>query len=79
MPKAKKEGKKKIDIVTLDNQPVSPLIQDEVEQVHEKFVNIKPEKPFKENKININKGRVYKDLGNGYGMYADDGTAFKII
>lgn len=78
MPKAKKEGKK-IDIVTLDNQPVSALIQDEVEQVHEKFVNIKPEKPLKENKININKGRVYKDLGNGYGMYADDGTTFKII
>ena len=78
MSKAKKE-EKKIDIVTLDNQPVSPLIQEKVEQVHEKFVNIKPEKPFKENKININEGRVYKDLGNGYGMYADDGTAFKII
>lgn len=77
MPKAKKDGKK-IDIVTLDNQPVSPLIQDEVEQVHEKFVNIKPEKPLKENKININKGRVYKYLGNGYGIYSDDGSVFKI-
>lgn len=66
------------EIISLDNSPISPLIQEEKEIIPEKFVNITPKKVEHENKINIKNKRVYKDLGNGYGMYSDDGSIFKI-
>mgnify|MGYP006867766314 FL=1 len=31
-----------------------------------------------ESKIKLNNGRVYKDLGNGYGMYSDNGQVFRL-
>ena len=66
------------EIISLDNSPISPLIQEEKEIIPEKFVNVTPKKVEHENKINIKNKRVYKDLGNGYGMYSDDGSIFKI-
>ena len=66
------------EIISLDNSPISPLIQEEKEIIPEKFVNITPKKVEHKNKINIKNKRVYKDLGNGYGMYSDDGSIFKI-
>lgn len=78
----KKDTKKGIktekEIISLDNSPISPLIQEEKEIIPEKFVNITPKKVEHKNKINIKNKRVYKDLGNGYGMYSDDGSIFKI-
>ena len=70
--------KEKKEIISLDNSPMSPLIQEEKEIIPEKFVNITPKKVEHKNKINIKNKRVYKDLGNGYGMYSDDGSIFKI-
>lgn len=80
----KKDTKKGIktptekEIISLDNSPISPLIQEEKEIIPEKFVNIKPKKVEHTKSINIRNKRVYKDLGNGYGMYSDDGSIFKI-
>ena len=31
-----------------------------------------------ESKIKLHNGRVYKDLGNGYGMYSDNGQVFRL-
>ena len=31
-----------------------------------------------ENKIKLRNGRVYKEVGNGYGMYADNGETFRL-
>lgn len=68
-----------IDTISLDNAPISPLIQSEDEIIPKNFVNIPPQKPTtNENKIKIHNGRVYKDVGNGYGMYADNGETFRI-
>ena len=68
-----------IDTISLDNTPISPLIQSEDEIIPKNFVNIPPQKPTtNENKIKIHNGRVYKDVGNGYGMYADNGETFRI-
>ena len=89
MPKAKKEGKKKnnivtpiekenIEIMSLDNKPVNKDVIKEPVNIHDKFVKI-PKRVEHTKTINVRNGRVYKDLGNGYGMYADDGTTFKII
>lgn len=89
MPKAKKEGKKKnnivtpiekenIEIMSLDNKPINKDVIKEPVNIHDKFVKI-PKRVEHTKSINVRNGRVYKDLGNGYGMYADDGTTFKII
>ena len=68
-----------IDTISLDNAPISPLIQSEDEIIPKNFVNIPPQKPItNESKIKIHNGRVYKDVGNGYGMYADNGETFRI-
>lgn len=89
MPKAKKEGKKKnnivtpiekenIEIMSLDNKPINEEVVKESVNIPDKFVKI-PKRVEHAKNINVRNGRVYKDLGNGYGMYADDGTTFKII
>ena len=41
-----------------------------------KVISKKPK--IAESKIKLNNGRVYTDLGNGYGMYADNGQVFRI-
>ena len=89
MPKAKKEGKKKnnivtpiekenIEIMSLDNKPINEEVVKESVNIPDKFVKI-PKRVEHTKTINVRNGRVYKELGNGYGMYADDGTTFKII
>lgn len=70
-----------IDIISLDNQPISPIIvKEESEEVPRNFV---PAKPNKRNgkrtpKHLIHNGRVYKPLNNGRGMYADTGETFDL-
>ena len=66
------------NIISLDNAPVSPLIQSEDEIIPKNFVKVPPKKPTIENKIKLRNGRVYKVVGNGYGMYADNGETFRI-
>lgn len=75
------EEEKDIDIISLDNQPISPIIvKEESEEVPRNFV---PAKPNKRNgkrtpKHLIHNGRVYKPLNNGRGMYADTGETFDL-
>ena len=86
--KKKKEKKKKsetpiekenIEVMSLDNKPINNEVVKEPTNIPNKFINIPPQKPTtNENKIKIHNGRVYKDVGNGYGMYADNGETFRI-
>lgn len=71
--------KKKVDIIGMDNKPINQEVQKEDVNIPKKFVNVKPTAPkVVESKILLHNGRVYKKLANGYGMYADDGSVFKI-
>lgn len=69
--------KEKIEIMSLDNKPINKEVIKEPVNIHEKFVKI-PKRVEHTKPINVRGGRVYKELGNGYGMYSDDGTVFKI-
>lgn len=88
MPKAKKEEKKKNNIVTpiekenievmsLDNKPINEDVIKEPANIRDKFVKM-PKKVEHTKTIHVRNGRVYKELGNGYGVYSDDGSVFKI-
>ena len=77
----KKETKVKaedIEIMSLDNKPIAKDVTKEPIQVHDKFVSVPPIKVETKKTINVRNGRVYKDLGNGYGMYSDTGETFRI-
>ena len=73
--KAKQED---IEIMSLDNKPITKDVTKEPIQVHDKFASVPLKKVDTNKTINIKNGRVYKDLGNGYGMYSDTGEAFRI-
>ena len=89
MPKAKKEGKKKVDIVTpiekenieimsLDNKPVNKEVTEEPVNIPDKFVKIVSKPIVSDSRIKMRNGRVYKELGNGMGMFSDTGEVFRI-
>ena len=73
--KAKQED---IEVMSLDNKPIAKEATKEPIQVHDKFASVPPQKVHTKKTINVKNGRVYKDLGNGYGMYSDSGEAFRI-
>lgn len=68
--------KKKVDIISMDNKPVSPQVQEENNSVDKRFVKVKPIE--KKDGILIRNGRVFIKLDSNYGMYADNGDVFKI-
>ena len=74
----KSTNKKGVDIISLDNKPVNKDVIEEKEIIPEKFVKKEPIKIVEKNTIKVHNKRVYKDIGNGYGMYADNGQVFKI-
>lgn len=66
-----------IQVVTLDNKPLSPIvIEKEEEVVPQDFVQLPPKKEVK--KYSIHNGRIYKILTNKCGMYADNGEIFDL-
>lgn len=67
-----------IEIMALDNKPIARDVTKEPIQVHDKFVSVPPIKVETKKTINVRNGRVYKNLGNGYGMYSDTGETFRI-
>ena len=71
--------KKKVDIISMNNKPVNKSVQNEPVKVSDNFVKeLKPRVIGKEKKLLVRNGRVYKEIGNGYGIYADSGEVFKI-
>lgn len=67
-----------IEVMSLDNKPINnEVIKNEHVPIPDKFVNLPPKMDHKKT-IKTKNGRVYKELSNGYGMFADDGTVFKI-
>ena len=78
MAKKSNGGKKKVDVISLDNKRINPQVQEEKIEIPTKFVKITSNAPkTAESKIKLHNGRVYKDLGNGYGMYSDNGQVFR--
>lgn len=74
------ESEKIIEVVTLDNSPVSPIIlEEETEVVPKDFAPAIPKK-VSNNKsgLSVFKGRVYKELNNGRGIFADNGETFNL-
>ena len=69
--------KENIEIMSLDNKPINKEVIKEPVNVPDKFVKM-PKRIEHTKTINIRNGRVYKELGNGYGVYSDDGSVFKI-
>ena len=69
--------KENIEVMSLDNKSINKEVIKEPVNIHEKFVKM-PKRAEHTKPINVRGGRVYKELGNGYGMYSDDGTVFKI-
>ena len=69
--------KENIEIMSLDNKPINKEVRKEPANIPDKFVKI-PKRVEHTKSINVRNGRVYKELGNGYGMYSDDGSIFKI-
>ena len=78
MAKKSNTRKKKVDVISLDNKPVNQQVQEEKIEIPTKFVKVTSNAPkTAESKIKLHNGRVYKDLGNGYGMYSDNGQVFR--
>ena len=79
MAKKSNGGKKKVDVISLDNKPINSPVQEEKIEIPTKFVKVTSNAPkIAESKIKLHNGRVYKDLGNGYGMYSDNGQVFRL-
>ena len=72
--KIKKEN---IEIMSLDNKPINEDVIKEPVNIPDKFVKM-PKRIEHTKSINVKDGRVYKELGNGYGVYSDDGSIFKL-
>ena len=78
MEKKSNTRKKKVDVISLDNKPINLQVQEEKVEIPTKFFKVMPNTPkTAESKIKLHNGRVYKDLGNGYGMYSDNGQVFR--
>ena len=73
-----KQDDKDIDRISLDNQPVSPLISNDDEVVPKNFVPVQRTTKPKQARLNVHNGRVYKVLSNGRGMWADNGETFSL-
>lgn len=74
------ESEEIIEAVTLDNSPISPIIlEEETEVVPKDFAPAIPKK-VSNNKsgLSVFKGRVYKELNNGRGIFADNGETFNL-
>ena len=79
MAKKSNTRKKKVDVISLDNKPINPQVQEEKIEIPTKFVKVgSTTLKTAESKIKLHNGRVYKDLGNGYGMYSDNGQVFRL-
>lgn len=73
-----KQDDKDIDRVSLDNQPVSPIVSNDDEVVPKNFVSVQRATKPKQARLNVHNGRVYKVLSNGRGMWADNGETFSL-
>lgn len=64
-------------VLSLDNQPLSPLVlTNDKEEIPRGFISLKT-KP-KKNSIGVFKGRMYKVIGNGYAIWCDNGQSFEL-
>lgn len=74
------ETVEEIKTISLDNEPISPIVSKETEEIPRGFVEIKKVNSKKPNKTGLNSynGRIYKIIADGVGMWTDNGTTFAI-
>lgn len=72
------ETAENIDVITLDNSTISNEVIKEEEIVPPKFNPAPTKNNIKKKGILVHNGRVYKELSNGRGIYADNGQTFNI-
>lgn len=72
------EKEKAVKEVKLDEVPKKPIKLETEEVIPTGFVKEVPAPVTNDSKIKIHNGRVYKELKNGIGMYADTGETFKL-
>lgn len=71
------EESEKIEVLSLDNQPVSPIVlSNDKEEIPRGFISLKT-KP-KKNSMGVFKGRMYKVIGNGFAVWCDNGQSFEL-
>lgn len=71
-------AKKKVDIIGVDNKPMSDDIQSEPLKIDKRFVKTELKAPKKKKVILTKNNRVYIELDKYHGMYADTGEVFKL-
>ena len=63
--------------MSLDNKPISPIVlTNEKEEIPAGFIAVKT-KPIM-NEIKFYNGRGYKVIGNGRGIWCDNGQCFEL-
>lgn len=72
------EKDKEQEVIDLDNKPINDNVIKESEEVPVGFIPPIPKKEEVKETFKIKNGRVYKELKNGSGIYADNGEVFKI-
>lgn len=70
--------KENVEIMSLDNKLINNSVQKEEIKIPKQFVKMPDKKIAHQKILNIKNGRVYKKIANGYAMYADDGSIFKL-
>lgn len=70
--------KEDIEIISLDNKPINKEVTKEPVIIPNKFVKITSKPIISDSRIKMRNGRVYKELGNGMGMFSDTGEVFRI-
>lgn len=65
-------------VISLDNKPVSPIvISNDKEEINAGFVASAPKHKAADVRGTYN-GRIYKVIGNGYGIWCDNGQSFDL-
>lgn len=77
--KAEEKEKEKVEVMSLDNAPVDPIVvENDDEVIPNNFVPTPKVAKTNSKKLLVHNGRVYKVLNNGRGMYADNGETFNL-
>lgn len=73
------EGSNILGNISLDNKKISPeIIEKADEPIPVGFINVPVPKKTAEDEMLCYKGRFYKKLANGYGMWTDNGITFDL-
>lgn len=68
-----------VGVMSLDNMPVSPIVlTNDKEEIPAGFIATRPTKTDRKNVRGSYNGRVYKETGNGYAIWCDNGQMVEL-